>query len=458
MRDCPAGVVGVLILPDLVLPDGAGAPILACCPQGKPLSQGPMSDCSADIAILGGGLAGGLTALALTALRPDLRLLVIEAGQTCGGNHVWSFFDSDIAKEDRWLVEPLIVARWNEHRVRFASGERHLPVGYASITGTRLDAVLESRLPRGAILRGAAVTACGADHALLADGRRIAASAVIDARGGSHFPGLVGGWQKFVGQTLRTGPHGISAPIIMDATVAQHDGYRFIYVLPFSPETLFVEDTYYASSPEIDRDCLARRIADYVRGLGLDAEVVGEEQGCLPVVAGGDGEAFLTAGAQEGVARIGARAGLFHPLTSYSLPCAVGMALEIARAPSLTGAALEQMCRDSAQRHWRSGSYFRLLARMMFSAGAPDQRYRIFERFYAQKQGLITRFYAGRMSLWDRVRLLIGRPPVPLGGALAALLGGGTPLSPLDAAPPLRDRSVPASLTSASLASGEPAQ
>ncbi|MDE1916344.1 MAG: lycopene beta-cyclase CrtY [Sphingomonadales bacterium] len=421
----------------------------------------------ADIAILGGGLAGGLTALALAALRPDLRVLVIEAGQTCGGNHIWSFFDSDIAKEDRWLVEPLLVARWSSHSVRFARGDRTLPIGYASITGTQLDAVLDSVLPQGAILRGCPVVAVGPGHAELADGRRIEAGAVIDARGAGHFPGLVGGWQKFVGQRLRTGPHGITAPIIMDATVAQHDGYRFIYVLPLSDDTLFVEDTYYSSSPAIDRDRLAGRIADYVRALGLAVDVMGEEQGCLPVVAGGDGEAFLNAGGQSGVARIGARAGLFHPLTSYSLPSAVTMALAIARASSFAPEALTALCEQAARQHWRAGTYFRLLARMMFAAGPPDQRHRIFARFYAQGEGLIARFYAGRMTMWDRARLLIGKPPVPLRGAMAALLGGGAPLAalgapdgsalPLDAQPPMRDISVSASPPSASLASGEPA-
>src|SRR3546814_5758667 len=53
-----------------------------------------------DIAIVGGGLAGGLAALALAAKRPDLDVRLVEPGPI-GGNHVWSFFDSDIAKTDR---------------------------------------------------------------------------------------------------------------------------------------------------------------------------------------------------------------------------------------------------------------------------------------------------------------------------------------------------------------------
>src|SRR3546814_9187689 len=66
-----------------------------------------------DIAIVGGGLAGGLAALALAAKRPELDVRLVEAGDV-GGNHIWSFFDSDIARRDRWLVAPL-VRRSEEH-------------------------------------------------------------------------------------------------------------------------------------------------------------------------------------------------------------------------------------------------------------------------------------------------------------------------------------------------------
>jgi lycopene beta-cyclase len=133
------------------------------------------------------------------------------------------------------------------------------------------------------VLRGSPAVAVSATHVTLADGRRLEAGAVLDARGAPGFAGLTGGWQKFVGQVWHTGPHGFEKPIIMDATVEQRDGYRFIYVLPFSAETLFVEDTYYSAHAGLDRDGLAGRIADYVAGLGLkQARIIHEEQGCCP--------------------------------------------------------------------------------------------------------------------------------------------------------------------------------
>jgi lycopene beta-cyclase len=44
----------------------------------------------------------------------------------------------------------------------------------------------------------------------------------------------------------------------------------------------------------------------------------------------------------------------------------------------------------------------------------PEQRHRVFARFYRLDAGLIERFYAGRSTLPDRARVLCGKPPVPL--------------------------------------------
>ena len=47
--------------------------------------------------IVGGGLAGSLAALAIAEARPDVPLLLIEAGDRFGGNHTWSYFDGDVS-------------------------------------------------------------------------------------------------------------------------------------------------------------------------------------------------------------------------------------------------------------------------------------------------------------------------------------------------------------------------
>ena len=71
-----------------------------------------------------------------------------------------------------------------------------------------------------------------------------------------------------------------------------------------------------------------------------------------------------------------------------------------------------------------------MLVAMLFGAAPPAQRYRVLERFYGLDHALIERFYAGDCTMKDKLRILSGRPPVPLGAALASLTGR-TPFAPL---------------------------
>src|SRR5689334_15703983 len=93
---------------------------------------------SCDLAIVGGGLAGGLIALALRKKRPDCDIRLIEGGRTLGGNHLWSFFATDVAAADRWLVAPLISYGWTSYDVAFPAYSRTIRAHYYSIESERL--------------------------------------------------------------------------------------------------------------------------------------------------------------------------------------------------------------------------------------------------------------------------------------------------------------------------------
>lgn len=376
------------------------------------------------MAILGGGLAGGLTALALARRHPNLSILLVEQAETLGGNHVWSFFGSDIGSEGRDLLAPMVYAAWPTYEVRFPAYQRTLNTPYYSITSESFDQAVRAALPEGSIINGPRVLACSSNAATLSDGSRIDARAVIDARGIRNAGHLNGGWQKFMGRRLRLPvPHELERPIVMDATVDQLDGYRFMYCLPFSETEVFVEDTYYSDQSTLDTENLANRIAQYAASKGWHgAEVISEEVGILPVVSGGDFDAFWRSSGGV-VARVGTRAGLFHPLTSYSVPDAVRAALTIARHADLDGAMLAALTERRSRERWRQRKFYRMLSAMLFGAAAPIDRYKVLQRFYRLDRRLIERFYAGRSTLADKARVLIGKPPVPLGRAISVVLG-----------------------------------
>lgn len=373
-----------------------------------------------DIAIVGGGLAGGLIALALARLRPDIVVKVLEGGDVLGGNHRWSWFDSDLTDEGRGLIEAFRLIRWDAgYDVRFPRCARTLATPYRSLASADFADALARLLPAGTIRTGADARALDRGGVTLASGERIAARTVIDCRGFAPSPHLTGGWQVFMGRHLRThAPHGVTRPVIMDATVEQLGGYRFIYLLPLAPDEVFVEDTYYQDAPLLDRAALSDRLDAYCRAQGWDGTVLGSETGMLPVVTGGDFAAFQRAQRIEGVATAGVRGGFTHPLTSYTLPFAVQTALAVAGHADLAGEQLAALLEERARRHWAATRFYRRLGAMLFGA-PPTQRRRVFERFYGLDQALIERFYAGRSTLLDRARVLCGKPPVPL-SALAA--------------------------------------
>ena len=208
----------------------------------------------------------------------------------------------------------------------------------------------------------------------------------------------------------------------MDARVDQVDGYRFVYLLPFDAREIFVEDTYYSDTPDLDRPLLQSRIAAYAQARGWAVTAESRlESGVLPVVLDGDFEAYWRSTGTT-LAKAGMRAGLFHPTTGYSLPDAVRLACLVAKAPDLSHDALVALTHRHAAQTWARRGFYRALATMLFRAAEPDRRYQVLERFYRLSPDLVQRFYAAESTWTDQVRILSGRPPVPIGRAFHSLL------------------------------------
>jgi lycopene beta-cyclase len=275
----------------------------------------PGSAVAADVLLVGGGLAASLIALRLKRSRPSLRIILLEREMRIGGEHTWCHFACDVSPAITEWLNPLIVHDWSGYEVRFPAHRRSLSTHYRAVTSVRLDEVMSQLMGPDAWL-GVEATEVHADSVRLVDGRRLTAPLVIDARGPRRSRHLVLGWQKFLGQEVRlTAPHGLTRPIVMDATVAQLDGYRFLYVLPLGIDRLLLEDTRYSDGPAIDRAEYVGDIAAYAKVQGWEvAAVEREEVGVLPIALAGDIDAYW-AEAPGAAADAGLRAALFHPTT-----------------------------------------------------------------------------------------------------------------------------------------------
>jgi lycopene beta-cyclase len=358
--------------------------------------------------LVGGGLQNGLLARALAAEQPGARVLIVERDERLGGNHTWSFHPSDVSEAARAWLAPLVAHTWDGHEVWFPDHRRVLAGGYATITSERFDAVVRG----GALdLRcGVAVDEVAPGRVRLAGGEEIEADVVVDARGPRAMAGGCG-WQTFVGLEVQLArPSAIARPILMDATVPQIGGYRFVYTLPLAPDRLLIEDTYYADTPALDVEVVAERVRAYAaeRGLAIAAEVR-REHGALPIPwQAPDDERPLEGRAGAWLLRAGYGGGWFHPTTGYSLPVATRLAAFVAaRRPEEIDRGFDSFVDE----HRRQARFARLLNRMLFRHVAPEDRWRVLSRFYRLPEASIARFYGLETTRVDRLRVLCGRPP-----------------------------------------------
>ena len=385
-----------------------------------------MAEHEADMIIVGAGLSGLLTAWRCLDVNPELSVMVVEASDKIAGDHTWSFNLTDVDESLRDWIKPFIAYQWDSYDVKFPRRERTLDIAYCTGNSDTLRACVQPHIESGrlAVKLNTRVKELTSDHVTLEGGVKLAAKCVLDARGFEPNEIVFLGYQKFVGRTIRTKkPHGLKRPIIMDATVEQLGGYRFVYCLPFTEHEVLVEDTYYTDGAGLSENEVAARVDDYINAKGWgEHELLRQEKGVLPITLAVDGYEY---GKEKNKNALGIRGGFYHAVTGYSFPDALKVANEFGSLISEIGVGDKFL--DSTivgfniinqGTHRDSESFLRLLNRMLFRAAKPEERYTVLQRFYGLNQGLIERFYAGKLKWYDKARILIGKPPVPVTKAL----------------------------------------
>lgn len=334
-----------------------------------------MSNAQADMIIVGAGLSGLLTAWRCLDVNPDLTITIIEAADKIAGDHTWSFNLTDVDESLREWIKPFIAYQWDSYDVKFPKRERTLDITYCTGNSETLRACVQPHIDSGRlqVKLNTRVKELEADYVILENDQKLQTTCVLDARGFEPNENVFLGYQKFVGRTIRTKtPHGLTRPIIMDATVAQLGGYRFVYCLPFTEHEVLVEDTYYTDGPELSENEVTGRIDDYINAKGWGAhELVRQEKGVLPITLAVDEN---KRGHLQNV--IGIKGGFYHAVTGYSFPNAISLAEAISYEIWNLGAAHfgNSQIDEESQFHYNKETFLRLLNRMLFRAAKPEER------------------------------------------------------------------------------------
>ncbi|MCS7028506.1 MAG: lycopene beta-cyclase CrtY [Bacteroidia bacterium] len=375
---------------------------------------------------IGGGLSSILAAYTWLELGYSKPILIIEQNSYLCGNHTWSFNQTDILPQAWNLLQPLIDVSWQSYQVKFPKIERTVLIPYHTIFSQSLSKKIKDYAEKNSLLQiitgqRASVLRQDTSTIVVTQNNHSYTADWIFYATGNIATFTTTAYQKFVGlEVILAEPVSLPSPIIMDATVAQKDGFRFMYVLPFEPKRLLIEDTYYSLNQRLNVSTITDEIQEYAQNKGWKIVCIQrQEQGVLPIPLSQEKPACI----HSNVLPLGMHANLFHVTTGYSLAANYNFIWQM--YPFLEEKNLPAIWYQKLLEFHRSMQFYRIMNRFLFIAGKTDKRYRFLEAFYQRcNDAQIARFYAGKSTFQDKMHILSGKAPFrPSWYMLNALIG-----------------------------------
>ncbi len=366
-----------------------------------------------DIILVGSGLQTAIILAALAKLSEPPRITVIAPKDTSSMSHTWSLHKSDLSPTMQDAVKPILECSFTSQIVKFPDFQRELTEEYWVTTTSSVRRFLAQLENQGIFNWVDGFVTSISENTVSYAGGSLEASLILDNRGLATTPPLQpSGWQKFVGLELELSfPSPLKNPIIMDATVDQIDGYRFVYVLPLTPHRVLVEDTYYSDTPDLDFISLEARIMDYCHKNNISVKsVIRREHGSLPIPLTGLNPKAPCKQSKAGIVIEGGyRGDWYQRTTGYSFPIAAKLAEVITK--HFTEGSLRSAVEELWQKHRVQSRTTTLLNHFLFRHFSYYDRWNSLSRFYKLPEKTIQRFYAGNLTLLDTFKIVSGRPP-----------------------------------------------
>lgn len=390
---------------------------------------------NADVIIAGGGLSGGLVALRLALAHPNLRVLILERESRLGGNHTYSFHSA--GEPEAWL-QPIITRTWNQFEVRFPKTDKAISVNHSVVRSKDFHDGIVRKLGDGVRL-GCSVKKISDSEVETSTGEILRAPLVIDATGihsqqihKNRFLDVPCGWMKYIGFDLKLNkPHGLGLPVLMDARVPQMDGFRYFSITPISETTLFVQECYLSSNPDLNAERISRSILAYGERNGWSIQSISKpdnhkEHAAIPLPLHTfevdkermnskklviEGEDFI----DRSPVQISAAQGWYHSATGQAVSDATRVAEFIASRSRLRTGPVRAELRHFRRDWVEQQRFYRTFNRLIFQAVEPSLRHIAFDRMMGLKEDIIGRFLSGTSTKTDATKIMSIKPPVRTG-------------------------------------------
>ncbi len=378
---------------------------------------GGVEDDSYEYVILGAGCAGLSLCYYLLESEVEAPILILDRKTRFDDDRTWCFWDV----EDT-LFSHLEIRNWNSWSVH--DGARDIfhtsqAYSYRCITAASFyEYALKNiakhtnvKLQLGADVEG--YEERGAETRVSTADRTYQASYVFDGRGLSSGSKIFetarreAVWipQQFTGLRLRTARPVFdpSSCTLMDFSVSQERGLRFMYVLPFGEREALVENVY-LSEPGIARETYRTEISEYLRdtyGLAPQDYIVdGEERGYIPMT---DYQFPRRIGRAYSIGMLG---GQTRPSTGYTFLRIQRYCRALAR--SLTERGASPLRIESRRFDILDQVFLRFM--MRYPERCPSVYARMFGRVPPEP---LVRFLTEKSTLTDELSLVMALPKIP---------------------------------------------
>jgi lycopene beta-cyclase len=371
-----------------------------------------MADVLHDIAIVGAGCAGLSLAMRLAQSAPHLSVVLLDSRRQYEDDRTWCFWTSGNTP-----AEDLIDKRWPRWRFANNSNRSILHTGhlhhYACVRSGHfyrhsLQKITAANFKLHLDAPVSAIQASGAGIQVTAGKPQLMARQVIDTRPEPHIQAKL--YQVFAGFEIETDADAFDPDEagLMEGMMADTQGFRFIYTLPFSKRRALIELTRFAPDP-IHPAQLDAELAAYLEGRNLhSARIIRQEYGLLPM-----GMTAKRTSEDPRIIRAGMSAGAIRAATGYAFLRIQDWAQACAASIAKGGPALPHEP-ESTLRSWLDAVF--LTALKQKPQNGADYFLKMAK---ALSPDAFARFMTDAGSVLDHARLVTALPPLPFLAAAA---------------------------------------